>query len=128
MSASGFHEHMIRFRSCDSSYQDAPVAWRPATDYTLMIRPAHEIGTQAARIYLFELLLLGRGNLNLPASPSFVHRLAIGACRQSHVIRVLISAFDLKRGHTNLEDFRNLFQCEKIAGRQKITSVTQRFQ
>ncbi len=80
------------------------------------------------REYTLEFELLAGSYGRIPASPSLVHCLTIGTRRQSHVIGIFVAAFYLERRNTNLDDFRNLFQSEKVTGRKKIAGVAQGLQ
>src|SRR5262249_40577795 len=87
-----------------------------SANHRLMIRACDEVRTETARVHLFELEFGLAVHGYTGAGASLIHSLAIRRCGQRHVVRVLVSPVDFQRGHTELDDFRNLPQRVEIPG------------
>ena len=97
---------------------------RRASRYNgLMIGPTEKVRTQSTRIDLRELQFFPVRNAQRQPGPGFVHGLPVSARRERNIVLVLITPFDLERGNTELEDFRNLPQRVQVFRRQQLVAA-----
>ena len=92
-----------------------------------MIGPGEEEWSEAARIDLLQLqFFLGR-DAERASGPGFVHSFAISSRGERDVVGILVTPFNFERGDAGFDNLGDLTQRVKIAGRQQIARVLQRF-
>ena len=95
----------------------------PAPHDLLVVGARHEVRPQPARVDLFEVLFLLRGDAQGPPGPRLVHRLAVGGGGQRDELGVLVAALDFQAVHADADEFGHLMQRVEVARREQVAGV-----